>query len=98
MRIRLVPPLGYLDFLRLMSEAKIVLTDSGGIQEATTTLGVPCITLRDSRKGRLPLSLVLTLWWVPIQKRLAGNLTENTVTDRNRTGSRATGMEMPPNE
>jgi UDP-N-acetylglucosamine 2-epimerase len=39
MRIRLVPPLGYLDFLRLMSEAKIVLTDSGGIQEATTILG-----------------------------------------------------------
>jgi UDP-N-acetylglucosamine 2-epimerase (non-hydrolysing) len=46
-RIRLVPPLGYLDFLRLMSEAKIVLTDSGGVQEETTILGVPCITLRD---------------------------------------------------
>jgi UDP-N-acetylglucosamine 2-epimerase (non-hydrolysing) len=46
-RIRLVPPLGYLDFLRLMSEAKVVLTDSGGIQEETTILGIPCITLRD---------------------------------------------------
>jgi UDP-N-acetylglucosamine 2-epimerase (non-hydrolysing) len=46
-RIRLVPPLGYLDFLRLMSEARVVLTDSGGIQEETTILGVPCITLRD---------------------------------------------------
>ena len=46
-RIRLVPPLGYLDFLNLMSEARIVLTDSGGIQEETTILGVPCITLRD---------------------------------------------------
>jgi UDP-N-acetylglucosamine 2-epimerase (non-hydrolysing) len=46
-RIRLVPPLGYLDFLNLMSEAKVVLTDSGGIQEETTILGVPCITLRD---------------------------------------------------
>jgi UDP-N-acetylglucosamine 2-epimerase (non-hydrolysing) len=46
-RIRLVPPLGYLDFLRLMSEAKVVLTDSGGVQEETTILGVPCITLRD---------------------------------------------------
>ena len=47
-RIRLVPPLGYLDFLRLMSQARVVLTDSGGIQEETTILGVPCITLRDS--------------------------------------------------
>ena len=46
-RIRLVPPLGYLDFLHLMSEAKVVLTDSGGVQEETTILGVPCITLRD---------------------------------------------------
>ena len=47
-RIRLVSPLGYLDFLRLMSQARVVLTDSGGIQEETTILGVPCITLRDS--------------------------------------------------
>ncbi len=46
-RIRLVPPLGYLDFLHLMSEARVVLTDSGGVQEETTILGVPCITLRD---------------------------------------------------
>jgi UDP-N-acetylglucosamine 2-epimerase (non-hydrolysing) len=47
-RIRLIPPLGYLDFLSLMSGAKVVLTDSGGIQEETTILGVPCITLRES--------------------------------------------------
>jgi UDP-N-acetylglucosamine 2-epimerase (non-hydrolysing) len=46
-RIRLVPPLGYLDFLQLMSHARVVLTDSGGIQEETTILGVPCITLRN---------------------------------------------------
>ncbi len=43
-----VPPLGYLEFLQLMSHARIVLTDSGGIQEETTILGVPCVTLRDS--------------------------------------------------
>ena len=47
-RIRLVPPLGYLDFLQLMSHAKVVLTDSGGVQEETTILGVPCITLREN--------------------------------------------------
>jgi len=41
-------PLGYLDFLRLMDNSKFVLTDSGGIQEETTVLNVPCITLRDN--------------------------------------------------
>ena len=43
-----VEPLGYLDFLRLMSSARVVLTDSGGIQEETTILGIPCVTLRES--------------------------------------------------
>ena len=46
-RIRLIPQLGYLDFLHLMSNAKVVFTDSGGIQDETTMLGVPCITLSD---------------------------------------------------
>jgi UDP-N-acetylglucosamine 2-epimerase (non-hydrolysing) len=46
--LKLTEPLGYLDFLKLMSHAKFVLTDSGGIQEETTVLGVPCITLREN--------------------------------------------------
>ena len=46
--LRLIEPLGYLDFLRLMSSAAVVLTDSGGIQEETTILKVPCLTLRDN--------------------------------------------------
>jgi UDP-N-acetylglucosamine 2-epimerase (non-hydrolysing) len=46
--LRLVEPLGYLDFLKLMAEARLVLTDSGGIQEETTILGVPCLTLREN--------------------------------------------------
>jgi UDP-N-acetylglucosamine 2-epimerase (non-hydrolysing) len=46
--VNLVRPLGYLDFLRLMSNAAIVLTDSGGIQEETTVLRIPCITLREN--------------------------------------------------
>ncbi len=47
-RIRCLEPLGYLDFLCLMSNARLVLTDSGGIQEETTVLGIPCITLRQN--------------------------------------------------
>lgn len=44
----LIEPLGYLDFLKLMSESKVVITDSGGIQEETTILGVPCLTIREN--------------------------------------------------
>jgi UDP-N-acetylglucosamine 2-epimerase (non-hydrolysing) len=47
-RLALVEPLGYLAFLGLTASARLVLTDSGGIQEETTALGVPCLTLRDS--------------------------------------------------
>ncbi len=46
--LTLTPPLGYLDFVKLMSSARLVLTDSGGIQEETTVLGVPCLTLREN--------------------------------------------------
>ncbi|MCX5811614.1 MAG: UDP-N-acetylglucosamine 2-epimerase (non-hydrolyzing) [Proteobacteria bacterium] len=47
-RINLIDPLSYIDFLCLMSNAKIVLTDSGGIQEETTCLGIPCVTVRNN--------------------------------------------------
>jgi UDP-N-acetylglucosamine 2-epimerase (non-hydrolysing) len=48
LRLRTTAPLGYLDFLRLMADARLVLTDSGGIQEETTVLNVPCLTLRSN--------------------------------------------------
>jgi UDP-N-acetylglucosamine 2-epimerase (non-hydrolysing) len=44
--LRTIEPLGYSDFVTLMSRAKLVATDSGGIQEETTALGIPCLTLR----------------------------------------------------
>jgi UDP-N-acetylglucosamine 2-epimerase len=46
--VLLVPPLGYLDFICLLSNASLVLTDSGGIQDETTAFGVPCLTLREN--------------------------------------------------
>jgi UDP-N-acetylglucosamine 2-epimerase (non-hydrolysing) len=47
-RIYLLPPQGYLEMLGLMSKARVVMTDSGGIQEETTALGAPCLTLREN--------------------------------------------------
>lgn len=46
--LRLIDPLPYLDFVHLMANARCVLTDSGGIQEETTALGIPCLTLRQN--------------------------------------------------
>ena len=46
--LRITPPMGYVEFLSVMSRARLVLTDSGGIQEETTVLGIPCLTLREN--------------------------------------------------
>jgi UDP-N-acetylglucosamine 2-epimerase (non-hydrolysing) len=56
-QLRVIPPLGYLDFLCLLSKATLALTDSGGIQEETTALGVPCLTLRENTERPVTLSL-----------------------------------------
>ncbi len=54
--IRLLTPQGYLEMLGLTREATVVLTDSGGLQEETTALGVPCITLRENTERPITLS------------------------------------------
>jgi UDP-N-acetylglucosamine 2-epimerase (non-hydrolysing) len=55
-RLLLTEPLGYLDFLQLMDGARLVLTDSGGIQEETTVLAVPCLTLRTTTERPVTIS------------------------------------------
>ena len=55
--VQLVEPIGYLAFLRLMSKARLVLTDSGGIQEETTYLGIPCITLRENTERPITVEI-----------------------------------------
>ena len=54
--IKLVEPLGYLDFMRLYSGARLVLTDSGGLQEETTALSIPCLTLRENTERPITIS------------------------------------------
>ena len=67
--LRLIEPLGYLDFLRLYTGARLVLTDSGGIQEETTALGIPCLTLRETTER-------------PITVEMGTNVVVGTDTDR----------------
>jgi len=55
-RIALLPPQGYLEMLGLLANAKLVLTDSGGIQEETTALAVPCLTMRDNTERPITVS------------------------------------------
>ncbi len=54
--ILLTEPLGYLDFLKLMSESKLVITDPGGIQEETTILGIPCLTIRENTERPITIN------------------------------------------
>jgi UDP-N-acetylglucosamine 2-epimerase (non-hydrolysing) len=82
--LRFTDPLGYLDFMKLLSHARLVLTDSGGVQEETTFLGVPCLTMRDNTER--PVSVTEGT------NRLVGLDPERIV----REGLRALGSEKGP--
>src|SRR5204863_8143289 len=55
--VRLMEPMGYLEFLALQRRAAVVITDSGGIQEETTALGIPCLTLRENTERPITVEL-----------------------------------------
>jgi UDP-N-acetylglucosamine 2-epimerase (non-hydrolysing) len=55
-QVTLLEPLAYMDFLNLWKDARLVLTDSGGLQEETTALGVPCITLRENTERPITIT------------------------------------------
>jgi UDP-N-acetylglucosamine 2-epimerase (non-hydrolysing) len=87
--IHLMEPIGYLDFLKLTSSASVVFTDSGGIQEETTVLKVPCITLRENTER-------------PVTAQVGSNQVVGTNPDRivaayrNATGSTWREPQTPP--
>jgi UDP-N-acetylglucosamine 2-epimerase (non-hydrolysing) len=56
-QLHVIEPLGYFEFLGLMAQAGIVLTDSGGIQEETTALGIPCLTLRENTERPITVEM-----------------------------------------
>ena len=72
----LTEPKGYLDFLALMKESKIVLTDSGGLQEETTALGIPCLTLRENTERPITVEQGTN--------RVIGNKEKNIKTEYNK--------------
>jgi len=83
-RIFVTEPLGYIDFLSLTSHARLILTDSGGLQEESTALGIPCLTLRENTER-------------PITVTQGTNQVVGTETDAILAGfSRALGAIGPP--
>ncbi|UCD29668.1 MAG: UDP-N-acetylglucosamine 2-epimerase (non-hydrolyzing) [Planctomycetota bacterium] len=84
--LHILEPVGYLDFLKLMSKAAVVLTDSGGIQEETTILGVWCLTLRENTERPITIS--------EGTNTLVGNDSEKIVSAYRRCRSRS--VDDPP--
>ena len=87
-RIHGVEPLGYIDFLCLQASSGIVLTDSGGVQEETTVLGVPCLTLRDNTERPATIEYGTN--------RLAGTRKETIVEAWNQSRADRRERQIPP--
>jgi UDP-N-acetylglucosamine 2-epimerase (non-hydrolysing) len=85
--LRLVEPLGYIDFMSLVSASALVVTDSGGVQEETTYLGIPCLTLRENTERPITVTLGTNRLIrandvvISIERVLAGDWPKGTVPD-----------------
>lgn len=86
--IRLLDPVGYLDFLKLTKHARIVLTDSGGIQEETTVLGIPCLTIRENTERPITIEVGTNV--------LTGTDTNKIIEEGLRALARGTGVREIP--
>lgn len=83
--MHITEPIGYLDFVSLMSKSKLVLTDSGGLQEETTALGVPCLTLRENTERPITVTEG-TNTIVGTDKDLIINLSKEVVENGGKSG------------
>ena len=83
----LTEPLGYVDFLALTSHASLILTDSGGLQEESTALGIPCLTLRDNTERPVTVT--------DGTNRVVGTKTENIIAGVEQAFASATPKRMP---
>ena len=97
-RIHCFEPLGYLDFLNLMAKAKIVLTDSGGIQEETTVLNIPCITLRDTTERPITVTDGTNVLVHDDPQKMVTEVTKMLKTLAPKANALPTGMAIPPKE
>jgi UDP-N-acetylglucosamine 2-epimerase (non-hydrolysing) len=73
-QLRVLDPLPYVDFLGLQSRATVVITDSGGIQEETTYLGVPCLTVRENTERPITVSIGTNVLVGRDREKLRGEL------------------------
>jgi UDP-N-acetylglucosamine 2-epimerase (non-hydrolysing) len=86
--IHLLPPLGFRESLFLWKDAEVVLTDSGGLQEETTALGVPCVTIRENTERPITVSMGSNL--------LAGTRPEAILKAYNAAGKKKNSGMVPP--
>ena len=85
-RLQLIEPIGYLNFLCLQQQAKLVITDSGGIQEETTFLGVPCLTVRENTERPVTVSIGTNILVGQDMGRLRSEVEKILADDRKRGG------------
>ncbi len=84
--LKLIEPLGYLDFLKLQSQSKCVLTDSGGVQEETTFLQIPCITMRENTERPSTVEIGSNLV-IGVDPKVIQDTTLDSVRGNAKTGS-----------